>query len=196
MTKYIPAHSGADSLSLLFKLVHLQSTCAFAHPPTVPQNPKANSSFSVLRSFHLPVLFRLSSHHAVAFFPQRYVTFIREQGLVILRLTTDPLPGSSLASHTLNSHFLDTWAIRLSTNITDTWRQPAAEDRPGWQRVSVRVSVCVTLNLTGVLLTSRVKMNCSFTAAFVMAVTQQEAFFFSAATTATQKKRSSESFWA
>lgn len=81
-----------------------------------------------------PVLFRLSSHHAVAFFPRRYVTFIREQGPVILRLTTDPLPGSSLASHTLNSHFLDTWAIRLSTNITDTWRQPAAEDRPGWQR--------------------------------------------------------------
>lgn len=81
-----------------------------------------------------PVLFRLSSHHAVAFFPRRYVTFITEQGPVILRLTTDPLPGSSLASHTLNSHFLDTWAIRLSTNITDTWRQPAAEDRPGWQR--------------------------------------------------------------
>lgn len=53
-------------------------------------------------------------------FPWRYVTFIREQGPVLLRLTTYPLPGSSLASHTLNGHFLDTWAIRLFTNITNT----------------------------------------------------------------------------
>lgn len=92
----------------------------------------AHFTYSRVKSW--PVLFHLSSNHAVAFFPRSYVTFIREQGPVILRLTTDPLPGSSLASHTLNSHFPDTWAIRLSTNITDTWRQPAAEDRPGWQR--------------------------------------------------------------
>lgn len=114
-------------------------TCLYIPPTRIKILPKANSSFSVLRSIHLPFLSHLSSHHAVAFFPQRYVTFIREQGLVILQLTSDPLPGSSLASHTLNSHFLDTWAIRLSTNITDTWRQPAAEDRPGWQCVCVCV---------------------------------------------------------
>lgn len=77
-------------------------------------------------------------------FPQRYVTFIREQGLAMLRLTTDPLSGSSLASHTLNSHFLDTWAIRLCTNTTDIPEdsQQLRTDQAGSGSVSACVWVC------------------------------------------------------
>lgn len=76
-------------------------------------------------------------------FPGRYVTFIREQGPAMLRLTTDPLPGSSLASHTLNSHFLDTWAIRLSTNTTDI-PEDSQQLRTGQDgRGSVCACVCV-----------------------------------------------------
>lgn len=98
---------------------------ALTHPAPSPSKSKfflflcfAHLPYSRVKPW--PVPFCLSSHHAVAFFPWRYMTFFREQGPVILRLTTDPLPGSSLASHTLNSHFPDTWAIRLSANITDT----------------------------------------------------------------------------
>lgn len=59
--------------------------------------------------------------------PWRYVTFIREQSPVLPRLTTDPLPESSLPSHTRNGNFLDTWPIRIFANTTNTWRQPVTD---------------------------------------------------------------------
>lgn len=110
-------------------------------------------------------------------FPRRYVTFIREQGPAMLRLTTDPLPGSSLASHTLNSHFLDTWAIRLCTNTTDipedSQQLRTGQDGRGSASACVRACACVggkkrthgvslTSQLTETLLTSYVKMKCRF----------------------------------
>lgn len=53
-----------------------------------------------------------------------------------------PLPGSSLASHTLNSHFLDTWAIRVFTNTTNTWGQPGT-GQAGRTGECVCVCMCV-----------------------------------------------------
>lgn len=77
-------------------------------------------SFCLMASKMLasPLSFIVTSHSGI--FLWWYVTFITEQNPLLPRLTTDPLPGSSLAGYTLKGLLLDSWAIRLFTNTTDT----------------------------------------------------------------------------
>lgn len=126
---------------------------AFVVGSPCPKKASSKRKFipSTVHSFHLmasemlagPLSSVIASRCGI--FPRRYVTFIREQGPAMLRLTTDPLPGSSLASHTLNSHFLDTWAIRLCTNTTDIPEdsQQLRTGQDGRGSASARVCECV-----------------------------------------------------